>query len=283
MAPVGGVVVEADPLLVRDRGGQDRQVVGVDDRAVAGQDDRRRRAERTDPVAQPGREHLENLGERPDGRVLDAVDGVAGCDPEPDRDGDGLLVVEQLRRHGPACRQAVPAAGTHGRVHPGSPAHGAVRRLADGTETARVPNDDGTIGQAEVRIGDSVVMMFDGRPGWPETPAFLRLNVQDGDAVYQQALDAGASRVTELTELFWGDRVGRVRDPLGNVWWVQQRVTELEPEEIEQRASQPRFIEAMRYLQSSEIVQPAHDLHRTGFKQPRLCHWASGPRQQSTR
>jgi PhnB protein len=76
-------------------------------------------------------------------------------------------------------------------------------------------------------------MMFDGRPGWPETPAFLRLNVQDGDAVYQQALDAGASRVTELTELFWGDRVGRVRDPLGNVWWVQQRVTELEPEEIE--------------------------------------------------
>jgi PhnB protein len=48
-----------------------------------------------------------------------------------------------------------------------------VTRAFDGTETARVPNDDGTIGHAEVRIGDSVVMMFDGRPGWPDTPAFL--------------------------------------------------------------------------------------------------------------
>lgn len=123
------------------------------------------------------------------------------------------------------------------------------------TETGRVHNDDGTIGHAEVRIGDSVVMMFDGRPDWPNTPAHLRVYVEDGDAVYKRALEAGASSVTEMTELFWGERVGRVRDPLGNVWWIQDRVAELDPEEIQERATQPHFIEAMRYVQSAQIVQ----------------------------
>jgi len=124
----------------------------------------------------------------------------------------------------------------------------------DATEIARIINDDGTIGHAEVRIGDSVVMMFDGRPEWPDTPAFLRLYVEDGDVVFRRALAAGAVPVSEMTELFWGDRVGRVRDPLGNVWWLQDRVADLSPEEIQQRAADPRFIEAMRYLQSAEIV-----------------------------
>jgi PhnB protein len=131
-----------------------------------------------------------------------------------------------------------------------------VAKAFDATELARVPNDDGTIGHAEVRIGDSVVMMFDGRPEWPDTPAFLRLYIEDGDAVFRRALAAGASAVTQMTELFWGDRVGRVRDPLGNVWWIQERVAELTPEEIGQRATQPELVEAMRYVQSAQLVQP---------------------------
>jgi PhnB protein len=121
-------------------------------------------------------------------------------------------------------------------------------------EIARVPNEDGTIGHAEVRIGDSVVMMFDARPEWPDTPAFLRLYVEDGDAVFGRALAAGATSVTDLTELGWGDRVGRVRDPLGNLWWIQQRVAELTPEEIGQRMTEPRFVEAMRYVQGADLV-----------------------------
>jgi uncharacterized glyoxalase superfamily protein PhnB len=124
----------------------------------------------------------------------------------------------------------------------------------DARELARVLNDDGTIGHAEVRIGDSVVMMFDGRPEWPDTPAFLRLHVADGDVVFRKALAAGAVPVTEMTELFWGDRVGRVRDPLGNVWWIQDRVADLGPEEIQERAADPRFIEAMRYVQNAQIM-----------------------------
>jgi PhnB protein len=124
-------------------------------------------------------------------------------------------------------------------------------------EIARVYNEDGSIGHAEVRIGDSVVMMFDAKPDWPDTPAFLRLYVADGDAVFRQALAAGATAVTEMTHLFWGDRVGRVRDPQGNLWWIQTRIEEVSPEEMERRASEPRFVEAMRYVQSSEFFPPA--------------------------
>lgn len=125
-----------------------------------------------------------------------------------------------------------------------------VTNAFDAIEIARVEND-GAIGHAEVRIGDSVVMMFDVSVDWPETPAFLRLYVADGDVVFSKALDAGASVVTEMTEMFWGDRVGRVRDPLGNIWWIQQRVDELDPQEMERRASQPEFTAAMEYVQRS--------------------------------
>lgn len=121
----------------------------------------------------------------------------------------------------------------------------------EATELARVHNEDGSIGHAEVRIGDSVVMMFDSRPEWPDTPAYLRLYVADGDATFRRALEAGATSVTEMTELFWGDRVGRVRDPFGNLWWIQERVAELPADEITARAGDPHLIEAMRYVQTS--------------------------------
>ena len=57
--------------------------------------------------------------------------------------------------------------------------------------------------------------------------------------------------------MFWGDIGGRLRDPLGNVRWIQQRVAELTPEEMEQRAAQPEFIEATRDVQSAQLVEPA--------------------------
>lgn len=126
----------------------------------------------------------------------------------------------------------------------------------DATELARVQMEDGTIGHAEVRIGNSVVMMFDARPAWPDTPAFLRLYVPDGDAVFQQALNAGATAVTEMTEMAWGDRVGRVRDPFGNLWWIQTRIADLSLEEMAQRAAEPRFIEAMSYVMSAQFFPP---------------------------
>ena len=57
--------------------------------------------------------------------------------------------------------------------------------------------------------------------------------------------------VTEMTYLFFGDRVGRVRDLQGNVWWIQTRVEEVDPEEMEKRAVEKEYVDAMRYVQES--------------------------------
>ena len=124
-------------------------------------------------------------------------------------------------------------------------------------EIARVVGDDGSIGHAEVRIGDSVVMMFDAKPHWPDTPAFLRLYVADGDAAFQRALRAGATAVTEMTHLFWGDRVGRVRDPFGNLWWIQSRIEEVSPDAMERHATEKKWLDAMDYVQGAQFFPPA--------------------------
>jgi hypothetical protein len=62
---------------------------------------------------------------------------------------------------------------------------------------------------------------------------------------------SGATTVTEVTDLFWGDRVGRVRDPLGNLWWIQARVEEVDKSEIARRLTDPVWLDRMAYVQSS--------------------------------
>jgi uncharacterized glyoxalase superfamily protein PhnB len=121
----------------------------------------------------------------------------------------------------------------------------------DATDLGRM-EVDGVIGHAEVRIGDSVVMMFD-KPDWPPTPAFLRVYVADDAEVLRRAAERGATVVTEPTELFWGDRVSRFRDPFGNLWWIHQRVAELTEEEIGRRLEDPEFAKAMGYVQSADF------------------------------
>ena len=126
-----------------------------------------------------------------------------------------------------------------------------VREAFGAEEIARIHNEDGTIGHAEFRIGDSVVMAFDAKEEWPDTPSFIRLYVEDGDAVYRRALEAGATSVTEMTNLFFGDRVGRVRDPQGNLWWIQARLEDLDLQEMEKRAAQKEYLNAMQRVQES--------------------------------
>jgi len=126
-----------------------------------------------------------------------------------------------------------------------------VKQAFGAEELARVYVENGAIGHAELKIGDSIVMAFDAKEDWPDTPCFLRLYVEDGDAVYQQALSAGATSVTVMTSMFWGDRVGRVRDPLGNIWWIQARLENLDPEEMAKRAGEMQYRDAMHSFQES--------------------------------
>jgi PhnB protein len=118
-------------------------------------------------------------------------------------------------------------------------------------ELARIPNARGGIGHAEIRIGDSVVMMFDANAKWPDTPAFLRLYLADADGAFRRALQAGAEAVTEMTELAFGDRVGRVRDPCGNIWWLHTRVVDLDQSEMQERMADENFAAAMRSVETS--------------------------------
>ncbi|MEV7091572.1 VOC family protein [Amycolatopsis sp. NPDC051045] len=129
-----------------------------------------------------------------------------------------------------------------------------LKRAFDAEELGRVVGEDGKIGHAEVRIGDAVVMAFDSRDDWLDTPAYLRLYVPDSEETQRRAVEAGATEVTRQTVLFFGDRVGRVRDPFGNLWWIQTRLEDLDEAELVRRAQLPEYVDAMRYVQSAELV-----------------------------
>ena len=95
-------------------------------------------------------------------------------------------------------------------------------------------------GPSEIRIGDSIVMV--GQAGLREAmPAFLYLYVEDADAAYRRALEAGATVIEEPTDIFYGDRRATVRDPFGNIWQIATHKEDLSFDEIRQRAAtQPR-------------------------------------------
>ena len=114
------------------------------------------------------------------------------------------------------------------------------------TERTRVYNEDGeSIGHAEIQIGDSVIMMFDSQPNWPATPAFLNIYVEDCDAAHRRALENGAEEVTPLSTNAWGDRGSRIRDPLGNIWWIQTHVEDVSEEEMMQRLGEEKYTKDM--------------------------------------
>ena len=120
-----------------------------------------------------------------------------------------------------------------------------------GEELARVQVEDGSIGHAEIRVGDTVVLAFDRRPEWPAMPSLLRVWVPDADAAMVAAVDAGARTVTAASNSAFGQRGGRVRDPFGNIWWVVSQVENLTEEEMWSRFSQPAYAESMRIAQAT--------------------------------
>jgi PhnB protein len=111
-------------------------------------------------------------------------------------------------------------------------------------EIMRFPGPDGRIMHAEIRIGDSVIMLGDEMPeqgargpksigGTPVSFFVYRENV---DAAWKRAIDAGAKEVMPLIDQFWGDRAGCLVDPFGHKWWLAQHVKDLTPEELHNAA-----------------------------------------------
>ena len=115
----------------------------------------------------------------------------------------------------------------------------------DATELMRIPSPDGSIGHAEIQIGDSRIMIPDESPkmdfrspatiGW--TPVHVYIYVEDADRIFAQANAAGATAMMPLEDQFWGDRTGTLVDPFGHRWCVSTHKEGLTEEEIGARAA----------------------------------------------
>ena len=120
------------------------------------------------------------------------------------------------------------------------------RRAFGANERYRMPAPDGKIAHAEIEIGDSIVMLSDPFPqstvkaptALGGTSVSIFLYVEDVDAVFQQAVDAGASVTMPLEDAFWGDRFGTLVDPYGHSWSLATHVEDVPPEQMEERARQ---------------------------------------------
>jgi PhnB protein len=103
--------------------------------------------------------------------------------------------------------------------------------------TEQILRPDGSVSHAEVQIGNSVIMMTEATDHLPAMPAGLYLYVNDVDATYQRALGAGAEPMSEPTDQFHGDRMGGVVDPSGNRWWIATHIEDVDPDELQRRAT----------------------------------------------
>lgn len=109
-------------------------------------------------------------------------------------------------------------------------------------ELSRSVGPDGKIMHAEIKIGDSRIMVNDvmmgskGPAAFAGSPASLWLYVNDSDALFKRAVNAGATVQMDIADQFWGDRGGAVKDPAGYTWWISTRKEDFTPEEMKQRA-----------------------------------------------
>jgi PhnB protein len=113
-------------------------------------------------------------------------------------------------------------------------------------ELGRMPAPDGTIAHATIKVGDSMIMLSDPYPmstakppkqlGGTSTVVFLY--VEDTDAVFKRAVDAGAAATMPPEDMFWGDRFAQVTDPYGHVWQMATHVEDVSDEEMMRRAQE---------------------------------------------
>src|SRR5688572_1649883 len=111
-------------------------------------------------------------------------------------------------------------------------------------EISRSAGPDGKIMHAEIKIGDSRIMLNDvmegaskGPKAYGGSPASLWLYVENSDALFNRAVAAGATVQAPLDNQFWGDRGGAVADPAGYTWWISTRKEDFTPAEMQQRAA----------------------------------------------
>jgi PhnB protein len=118
-------------------------------------------------------------------------------------------------------------------------------KVLGATERMRLPGPDGTIGHAELQLGDSLIMVADeahqlglrGPKAIGGTPVTISVYVEDVDRVVERAVQAGATVLRPVEDQFYGDRSGQFEDPFGHRWSVATHVEDISPEEMGRRAA----------------------------------------------
>lgn len=118
-------------------------------------------------------------------------------------------------------------------------------RVLGASERMRLPMPGGKLGHAELELGEALIMLSDEAPEMgivgPRsiggTPVTLNLYVEDVDAVFAKAVEAGAKETRPVEDHFYGDRAGQFEDPFGHRWNVASQVEDVSPEEMQSRAA----------------------------------------------
>ncbi len=119
------------------------------------------------------------------------------------------------------------------------------KKVFGAKEVMRMAGPNGTIGHAEIQIGDSRIMLADefpemnfrSPPSVGGTPVTIHLYVQDTDKVAKKAVGAGAKLLQPVTDQFYGDRSGTLEDPFGHVWHIATHIEDIPMKELKKRAA----------------------------------------------
>lgn len=109
------------------------------------------------------------------------------------------------------------------------------KKVFEAKELYRMSYDDGRVMHAEVKIGDSVIMLSESTDKNPPSNILFNLYVENVDDIYKQAVSAGCTSLQEPTLQFYGDKAGGVKDKFGIQWWISTHVEDVSPEEMKKR------------------------------------------------
>lgn len=119
------------------------------------------------------------------------------------------------------------------------------KKVFNATELFRMPDPQGKIAHAEIKIGNSIIMLADEFPemearspqAYGGSPITICLYVEDVDTIFNQAIRDGAQVVRPLKDQFYGDRSGTIKDPFGHKWTIATHIEDVTPEEMDKRCS----------------------------------------------